>query len=549
MAYCNQLGPLLPNYLFNLEVNYPLSSSDSYSVMTASLLDAVRELRIVDLKAELERRELNRSGSKAVLITRLHAELEKEGMKPDEVKKLRIEQTVQDEQKRENTEEVQHEVEVRPEDSVSQQGSRTSRRSNRRSVADSVQSAAGEELMRSAARKAGLLAKMEALKDQADEEMKLQSMIRELELKKQQGALMAQLAEEEAQQKVYAQCGGSRVGSVQGALAASPQLQHQVPQTLNAEAPVFEPRVHMKTEDLKKKHEHEHKEEERACVQQEPTAVEPKMMEVLLQATEKAQLPPAEVVKFGGDPAEFFSFIRSFDSRIGTKHISNQDKLSYLQQCTEGQPHEIVRGCLLMPPEKGYQEARRLLHKRYGNEDTVSGTYINKLLSWPTIKADDIQGLQNLAVAMMVAESVMSNMIVGFRETDHPRTLRKLVEKLPFHLHDRWRRLADGALENERRRVTFTDLVKFVDKEARVVANPLYGRQKMDARRTNSGSKESQRPKKYGLATSVQVVVAGCLLQDIWSSEAYGLWIWFLGQYLCRLHERVLSVSFYAIIV
>ena len=58
-------------------------------------------------------------------------------------------------------------------------------------------------------------------------------------------------------------------------------------------------------------------------------ADEPKLIEVLLQSTERAQLPPTEVVKFKGDPAEYFSFIRSFESRIGAKHISDQDKLFY----------------------------------------------------------------------------------------------------------------------------------------------------------------------------------------------------------------------------
>ncbi|XP_043217631.1 uncharacterized protein LOC122379454 [Amphibalanus amphitrite] len=196
----------------------------------------------------------------------------------------------------------------------------------------------------------------------------------------------------------------------------------------------------------------------------------------------------------------------SQQGRIGDKHISDHDKLFYLQQYTEGQPHEIVRGCLLMSPDVGYREARRLLQKRYGNEENISAAHIEKLLVWPNIKADNIESLQSFAVAMMVCDSVMKNMPVGLRETDHPRTLRKIVEKLPFHIHDRWRRLADAAMEHEQRRVTFSDLVEFVDREARIAANPLYGRQKMEASRSNSTAKESQRTRtKYGLATSVQV--------------------------------------------
>ena len=472
--------------------------------MGLPLLAAVKELRLVDLKAELDSRNLVTSGVKAVLVNRLHAAMEEEGMKPDDVRKLKKEQRKQEHEREDETAAA---ADVQPEDSVSQHGSRMSHRSHR-SSAGSVHSAADEEIMRSAARKAGLLAKMEALRSQADEESKLQSLIQELELKKQQGALMAQLAEEEAQQKIYAQCRGSRAGSVVSALAAAAPHQHlQAAQTLNAEAPAFQPQMaRRQQQNAYTNQDQEHREEQAVLRQPQQETEEPKLLEVLLQATEKAQLPPVEVVKFRGDPAEYFTFIRSFDSRIGSKHISDQDKLFYLQQYTEGQPHDIVRGCLLMPPEEGYQEARRLLRKRYGKEENISAAHIEKLLTWPNIKADNITSLQNFAVAMMVCDSVMTNMPVGLRETDHPRTLRKIVEKLPFHLHDRWRRVADAAMENRGRRVTFSDLVEFVDREARIAANPLYGRQKMEASRSSSSTKETQRQRtKYGLATSVQV--------------------------------------------
>ena len=487
--------------------------------MGVTLLAALQELRIVELKAELESRKLDTKGVKAVLVDRLHAVMEKEGLKSDYVKQMKKEHALTVKDKKTDGEVNSHN-DVQPEDSVSQQGSKVSRHSAKRSVTSSVHSTAKEEFMRSSARKAGLMAKIKALREQAVQETQLQNLIQELEFKKQEGALLVQLAEEEAQQKVYAQCGGSVVGSVKSASAAPAQVQPRTAQMLDAEAPSFQPRMSPSEEDpnLKNVEQHEYKENQGAHGRQADIPEGPNLLEVLLQTTERAQLPPTEVVKFRGDPAEYFSFIRSFDIRIASKLISDQDKLLYLQQYTEGQPKEIVRGCLLMTPERGYQEARRLLHKRYGNEEKISEAHIEKMLAWPNIKPDNIEGLQNFAVALRVCDSVMSNMPVGLRETDHPRTLRKIVEKLPFNLHDRWRRLADAAMENEHRRVSFSDLIEFVGKEARVAANPLYGRQKMDNAKANSSAKEShakesQRPRtKYGLATSVlvQKVCAYC---------------------------------------
>ncbi|KAF0306064.1 hypothetical protein FJT64_022375 [Amphibalanus amphitrite] len=67
---------------------------------------------------------------------------------------------------------------------------------------------------------------MEVLKEQATQEAKLQELIKEMEFNKQQGLLMAQLAEEEAQQQVYEQCGRSEVldtfGSPSSATVAPP---------------------------------------------------------------------------------------------------------------------------------------------------------------------------------------------------------------------------------------------------------------------------------------------------------------------------------------
>ena len=188
--------------------------------MGLPLLSAIQELRIAELKAELESRDLDFSGAKAVLVHRLHTAMEEEGVKPEEIKRMKKEQKKLEKKKKD---ELTVAEDVQPEDSVSQLGSKLSHHSSRQSLAGSVQSAAKEELMRSAARKAGILAKMEALRSQAADEAKLQSLIKELELKKQQGALLVQLAEEDAQQRVYAQCGGSRAGSVRSGQVASNQ--------------------------------------------------------------------------------------------------------------------------------------------------------------------------------------------------------------------------------------------------------------------------------------------------------------------------------------
>ena len=45
---------------------------------------------------------------------------------------------------------------------------------------------------------------------------------------------------------------------------------------------------------------------------------------------------------------------------------SNSARLYYLVQYTSGEVRELMRSCLAMKPEDGYQEARTLLKDRYG---------------------------------------------------------------------------------------------------------------------------------------------------------------------------------------
>lgn len=68
---------------------------------------------------------------------------------------------------------------------------------------------------------------------------------------------------------------------------------------------------------------------------------------------------------------------------------------------------------------------------------------------------------------------------------EQPDTIQKLVMKLPFNLRKMWRRSINHIMETERRSVTFSDLAEFVDNEARVIANPIFGKITEDTKPKN----------------------------------------------------------------
>ena len=63
----------------------------------------------------------------------------------------------------------------------------------------------------------------------------------------------------------------------------------------------------------------------------------------------------------------------------------------------------------------------------------------------------------------------------GREELENSKTLKVLVNKLPYHIQDRWRRMAVRESESGRR-VGYDNLVTLVDEEARAANHPLYGK-------------------------------------------------------------------------
>ena len=83
-------------------------------------------------------------------------------------------------------------------------------------------------------------------------------------------------------------------------------------------------------------------------------------------------LPQPDVPKFKGDPTEDNKFIMVFDSRIVTNTSSDSDRLYYLEQQLCGDAKDLIEGCLYMNPQQGYNEARKLLQKEYGDPFKIS---------------------------------------------------------------------------------------------------------------------------------------------------------------------------------
>ena len=380
------------------------------------------KLKVAELRSELQKRNEDTRGTQAVLRERLQQVLQEEALNEAAEREGKIEGT---EATADDARSVGTARSVR---------SRVSTVSNRSSVTS--------ERAIEAARRAALRARAASLKKKHElekQEAQLRRMKEELELQ-------AELEESEAKEEVLATF-------EQDAKSLKPEDKP----TENKQ------RIEMKTCDS----------EEGEELKAQDAIVETDL-KTSTRVIKRMHLPALKLSIFNGRMELYRTFKRTFEMNVTSKLDNEEEKLMYLMQFTEGKPKDIVETCLHLPPEQGYQEALRLLDRRYSNEAQTAQGLVDRMLAQVDMKSDDVASLDSFAIQLRGTLNALRNLPYGTGVVD-TKTMLKIIEKMPF-MADRWRREVDHIEHEEQRRTDFTDLVEFVEKEARIASNPTYGR-------------------------------------------------------------------------
>lgn len=248
---------------------------------------------------------------------------------------------------------------------------------------------------------------------------------------------------------------------------------------------------------------------------------------LLLQQQASHLLPPREIPCFDGDPLQYRPFIRAFEHCVEKNTSNRGDCLYYLDKYTSGAPKELVRSCQHMSPDQGYNMARNLLLEHFGNEHRITAAYMDKALKWPAIKPEDVKALQAYALFMRECCNAMLD-IQYLQELNMPSTMKAMILKLPYKTREKWRATACDILEKQHRRAQFTDMVSFIERQVRIVTDPIFGdinysqqHSPTGTGKPSTGSKDvsrikSQKPRSY--ATAVTAVDAPA---DIGSADTH----------------------------
>ena len=197
----------------------------------------------------------------------------------------------------------------------------------------------------------------------------------------------------------------------------------------------------------------------------------------LLTQQKRSLLPQSKLPFFDGNPLEYRSFIRAFESRIAERTNDCSERLNFLDQFTRGRLNDIVRSYMNIDPVKGYEEARRAMERRYGNEHKIATAYMDKILQWPCIKSGEANAFDDFAVLLRSCLNATED-ISTLSEINHPKNLQHIVSKFPFLLQERWR-CTVYHLNEEGKQPNLSYLVKFVEQEVDMMTDPLFGTEEM----------------------------------------------------------------------
>jgi hypothetical protein len=104
-----------------------------------------------------------------------------------------------------------------------------------------------------------------------------------------------------------------------------------------------------------------------------------------LELAKHLSKPKCDLQTFSGDPLLYNRFLRQFKAKVVANCDDPEERLSYLEHYTSGEPQRIVIGYSYLDAQRGYDAAMKELSEKYGDQDSIVSAYVNKALSRPSI--------------------------------------------------------------------------------------------------------------------------------------------------------------------
>ena len=190
-------------------------------------------------------------------------------------------------------------------------------------------------------------------------------------------------------------------------------------------------------------------------------------------------LPPLELTKFSGDPIEFDNFITTFKEVIGNVDSDPAVKLIRLKSQVTGAAFDSIKMCRTDSGDDGYTRAMKILYDRFGSPYIVCNSVIEQLKHGPDVRSP--ADLRTFSDELANAEITLRNNKM-FTEIDTQNNIVEICHCLDRSLRYEWRHRTVRNKQDTSVYLNFSEFVAFVQEQAEVVNDPLYGEDALEDR-------------------------------------------------------------------
>ena len=199
-------------------------------------------------------------------------------------------------------------------------------------------------------------------------------------------------------------------------------------------------------------------------------------------------LPPLELTKFSGDPNEFDNFITTFKEVIGNVVSDPAVKLIRLKSQVTGAAFDSIKMCRTDSGDDGYTRAMKILYDRFGSPYIVCNSVIEQLKHGPDVRSP--ADLRTFSDELANAEITLRNNKM-FTEIDTQNNIVEICHRLDRSLRYEWRHRTVRNKQDTSVYLNFSEFVAFVQEQAEVVNDPLYGEDALEDRPGRVKSKKT----------------------------------------------------------
>ena len=153
---------------------------------------------------------------------------------------------------------------------------------------------------------------------------------------------------------------------------------------------------------------------------------------------------------------------------------TEQKKKTNLIKFTDDEAKDLIKHCIHLAPDIGYDTAIILLNKRYGDPYLLLASYRKEIKSLAPVKPGNGMGFRKFHNFVLKCET---SKITNWNSLEMPEILCVLVSKLPGGLRDRWNRTVQGIRRSYGREPCLSDFSGFVKEETILVNDPIFSRE------------------------------------------------------------------------